>query len=347
MGLMFATGLFMIGGWLGDQLAFDRKPMGEIFRAVKAKQVPPYNRMQVVALIVAIVSLLFITTIAHAAAPQPVLGRTPAEVHALFPIIIDQHMRTNGNFHVHNLGALELANLAALYQHANGTTAPLLRILAQNADSEGLTRVASAFGQQATAAAVAKYSSPAVALAFTSSPPKPTVVAPIMKALPSMSPMRWISQKPRLIKAGFMLVGAPTPDMSLYEIYLEYRTSPVGSLSVGSSLVETSTYAGNQLIWAAGVGYTVGTGINMLLDDYFPDTAISLGNLIGGFVDSLTNPSNTSSTNGQIESDINGAIQSTGIGGVPDNSTGDYGIMSDMYQTYSCGGNNCTIHPHN
>lgn len=61
----------------------------------------------------------------------------------------------------------------------------------------------------------------------------------------------------------------------------DFRTAPVGNLSVPGALSETLSFAGGRLIAAWGVGYAVGTGISQLIQTYDP----SLDDAIGGTVD--------------------------------------------------------------
>lgn len=345
IGAIVAMGLYSLGGWLGGRFYFTKsfRENVEIARANFGKPMPPLARtLQWLGFVVGVAAILASATTAHAAPVRelrPVFGTTPEEIHASFPINMDQNMRANGNFHVHNLRPVELANLAALYQDANhGSTASILQILAQNVDAEGLTRVAAAFGQAATEAAVKRYSKPDVALAFASSPRKAVVPATITRAIPKRLPAKGTY-------GGYMLRVQTTPnlDMSLYDIYLNYRTLPVGSLSVGASLVQTSVYSSFWLVGAWTAGYTVGTAVNSFLNNYFPDATIILGDTIGNLVDDIKNSidwttSTTTPETGHHEYDLNGAIQSAGSpfnsdgldgSAEPSGSSGDYGVYSD------------------
>lgn len=101
-----------------------------------------------------------------------VLGTTPAEIHARFAGVIEQNFRTGDpNKLVHALTSHELADLATLYKRAGGTTT-LLELIAKHVDADGLTLVASAFGQTETEAAAASYAPSAVFAEFKSLPVK-------------------------------------------------------------------------------------------------------------------------------------------------------------------------------
>lgn len=74
---------------------------------------------------------------------------------------------------------------------------------------------------------------------------------------------------------------APTLDMTLQEIYLEFRTAPVGSLSVEAATFSTAAYAMINLTAAWTAGYIIGSGIHWVIQTYSP----SLDNQIGATMD--------------------------------------------------------------
>lgn len=57
---------------------------------------------------------------------------------------------------------------------------------------------------------------------------------------------------------------------TLYEIYLSYRTAPVGALGVNAALFETALFASARLVPAFYTGYHIGTGLSMLIQTYAP-----------------------------------------------------------------------------
>lgn len=71
---------------------------------------------------------------------------------------------------------------------------------------------------------------------------------------------------------------APNINMTLNEIYLDFRTDPVGSLGVRDALVETGLYAGADLTATWTVGNLIGQGLNYVIETYDP----GLGDAIGG-----------------------------------------------------------------
>jgi hypothetical protein len=80
--------------------------------------------------------------------------------------------------------------------------------------------------------------------------------------------------------------------MTLEEIYLEYRTAPIGSLSRAGALAETAQFAGVHLAGAAWAGQLIGTGISWLIQTYAPSLDDAIGGTIGGMIDNFWSASN-------------------------------------------------------
>jgi hypothetical protein len=83
----------------------------------------------------------------------------------------------------------------------------------------------------------------------------------------------------------------PTVDMTLEEIYLEYRTAPVGSLSPAGALSETAQFAGVRLSGAFGTGYSIGTGISWLIRNFAPNLNDAIGDTIAAMIENFWNAS--------------------------------------------------------
>jgi hypothetical protein len=315
-----ALGLLVLSEFLSGRGFLASKPITEVFQAFKQGKVPPLSPVAMTLrtvgwVLMAVCLTLFATSRANAAtSPPAIFGTTPAQIDASFPAFMDHAMSTNGAFHVRNLGPDELAKLAFLYERTAGTTAPLLKILASQLGSNDLQRVAAAFGQEATAAAVKTYARPTVALAFMRSP-RPAVASSI--AMPASL-------------NTVVAAGGVNPDFTLYETYLNYRTMPTGAMSVGAALAETSIYAGMYLAAAWGAGYTVGTVVNNFINAYFPSVGDQIGSSVAWLVDNITKYVASPIFDGQWQSDLNGAIKGTGAGCVPDDTSGDYGIVAYM-----------------
>jgi hypothetical protein len=81
----------------------------------------------------------------------------------------------------------------------------------------------------------------------------------------------------------------PTPDMTLNEIYLEFRTAPGQALSIVSSIEETLTYVAIRSTSSFGAGYTVGSGASYLLENYAPDTNANIGGTVATMMTNVSN----------------------------------------------------------
>jgi hypothetical protein len=90
------------------------------------------------------------------------------------------------------------------------------------------------------------------------------------------------SQAQQALKSGGGVVvnAVPTVDMTLHEIYLEFRTAPVGSLSVGGSLYETAAFAATRMSVAFTTGYAIGTGMAWIIETYSPGTWDTIGGTV-------------------------------------------------------------------
>ena len=75
--------------------------------------------------------------------------------------------------------------------------------------------------------------------------------------------------------------------MTLEEIYLEYRTAPVGSLSPAGALSETAQFAGVRLSGAFGTGYTIGSGISWLIEHFAPNLNDAIGDTIASMIENF------------------------------------------------------------
>jgi hypothetical protein len=290
VGLTLAWALFSAGGWIGGRYRFN-KSIAQNYQTIKANRPMPVlaRRLQAAGMGIAAFSLLyfFFSAPANAAPPTQaydVIGRTPTEIDAKFSGNIDQAMRDKANFHVHNLNAEELGSLALLYRHSRGNTDVVLRIMASNVDAEGLTRVAAAFGQEATIAAVKKYAKPSVALEFASLPMKRAITPSILKSMPSLGQ---VSMSKGMYGGRMVRVQVPNTGMTIYEIYLAYRSAPMGSLTMGAAITETGIFVAGDLVLAGTIGEAVGSAFKSWMDSTFPDVTPAIGDAIGNIVDHL------------------------------------------------------------
>ena len=75
--------------------------------------------------------------------------------------------------------------------------------------------------------------------------------------------------------------------MTLEEIYLEFRTAPVGSLTPSAALAETAMYAGTWLYASWTIGSWIGNGLHQLIETYDPTLDETIGDTIGSMIDNF------------------------------------------------------------
>ena len=68
-----------------------------------------------------------------------------------------------------------------------------------------------------------------------------------------------------------------------YEIYLSFRTSPVGALAPRAAMYETVQLLGRPIAWSWAGGYATGSVVRDLMQTYTPD----LYDAIGGTIDQM------------------------------------------------------------
>lgn len=254
------------------------------------------------------------------------LGSTPEEIQQNFAAIQEMNFATgNAKTIVSHLSDKELKDLAARYdQTAPAGDNDLLRVMATKLDTESLIRVAKAFGSNATQIAVQKYAPANVKESFR----KQLAITPNVPAMASALSSMAVFSGPRTM-------ASPTPDMTLRDIYLEFRTAPIGSLTPASALEETAIYAGSRLVWAWGVGYAFGTGVHYLIENYDP----SLDDVIGGTIQTMIDDVGTATTEfeqGNFESGIDSLFgTSLSSGG---NYDGDWDVSESFGFYESSGG---------
>jgi cytochrome c553 len=281
--------------------------------------------------------------------PNPagnVLGTTQAEIHARFAGVVEQNFRTgNMNKIVHNLSARELADLAAVYKNATSTPSVLLQIVAKGVDADGLASVASAFGQEETAAAVAHYAPAVVANAFAQLPVKNAAERSVQlsEALTAARATGG-AENPDAPTGGGGPPGTKGPNLGMtpYEIYLEFRTAPFGADSALVALYESSQYMGGSvgLVWKGAT--TVGQAVSGLIQTYDP----TLDDAIGGTVSNMISQIGTAATElaqGQIEAAWDSLfaipkVSSSTTVPLPTTSFGDFGVTFSMADYTDTGG---------
>lgn len=214
--------------------------------------------------------------LAGAGTAARVVGTTPAAVERNFIGVVTRNLANAGTAsRVARLSDRELDGIARhAAQGAPVDRAALLKLFATRLDGASLVRVAHAFGRAPVEAAVRTYADPATRAAFAIGivgllPPPDDGGGGGTTPYPSPSPPR------------------PTIDMTLEEIYLEFRTAPIGSLSPSAALAETSMFVGRYLSTSFTAGALVGTGISWLIQNYAPGVDDAIGGTIANMIDNF------------------------------------------------------------
>lgn len=271
-----------------------------------------------------------------------IIGRTPAEIHAKFASVIESNFRNNSSeYIVQSLSDRELSDLAKRYQSVAGTSGtPLLQIFAQQLSAKSLLRAASAFGRAEVKDAVLKYSAPSVRDSFSA---QVVMITPMLRQ--GCDEENTCDEGgPRGGAGGSsggtgglppVAAGAGAWDMTLTEIYLDFRTAPIGSLSVKSALAATSIYTTVAVYGAWEIGTKLGTAINYVIEKYAPELSDAIGGTVYGMMEQL----HTAQSEWQIghwESGIDAVfgypISNSG------NPWGDWSSTAPMGDYYSGGG---------
>ncbi|MDQ7994610.1 MAG: hypothetical protein AAGC76_02020 [Luteibacter sp.] len=264
-------------------------------------------------------------------AATAVIGRNADEVKARFASVIEanfEHGATSGV--INHLSDKELAAIAGYYGQARGTEdTPLMKTLATRLDDAALARVAKAFGREQVAEAVRTYATPDVQSAFAV---RAAAMQPAMLPPPGGGGGGGGSGggNPPGTTAG----PSPTFDMTLEEIYLEFRTAPVGSLSVEASLAQTTIFAGGAVYLSYKTGDQVGTQINGLIDKYDPSLGDAIGGTVAGSIDAMANAADDVSK-GHYESAYDELF---GYPVTHSGTDGDWDTAAPMVEYYDAGG---------
>jgi len=201
--------------------------------------------------------------------PAMTLGRTPSEIDGNFAGVIESNF-THGSASLvlSRLTDKELVGIARLYRQTNAGRPPkLLDVLASRLTAKELVRVAGVFGVNDVNAAVQRSASHSVASMYAARVATGEVTIPTT-IMPMSGP-------------------APTRYMTLEEIYLEFRTAPVGSLGPAAAFSETVIYAGGQVAAAGAVGWKIGTEVGDLIQEYDPSLWDAIGGTVAGVADRI------------------------------------------------------------
>lgn len=194
-------------------------------------------------------------------------------VHKNLPQLIEQNLAMRSvqgaTAVIDNLTDKELGDLAHFYTQAlndTGHRGLLLPILAYRLDGVRLGRLSKHFGYAPVYAAVVQFT-PEKIEAFNAN------------SSPSYMGSGGVST---YAGAGQFL------NYTLYEIYLSFRTAPVGALGVTGALYETGATIAQPLGWAFLAGTTAGIATGSLIQTYNPPLWDAIGGTVAGMVDNIT-----------------------------------------------------------
>jgi hypothetical protein len=119
--------------------------------------------------------------------------------------------------------------------------------------------------------------------------------------------------------------AAPNVGMTLEEIYLDFRTAPIGALGVEAALYETFMFAGVEVWGAAQFGWSLGTEIGNLIKTYDPSLDAAINNFIATEVENFMSAS-TWTQEGSIEEQSDYHFGEY----VPLLDAGDFSVVNDM-----------------
>ena len=227
-----------------------------------------------------------------------VIGATPVQVDANFVAVIQHNLAsTSGAARLANLSNAELQDLAyAVTRRSGGNPWPVYSTIAAYSSAQ-----AARFSAAASLAVAAYTGTNAVA------------------------------KYAMYIKAG----PVPNLDMTIQEIYLEFRTAPVGALSVEASVASTITYAAGNLAGAYGAGTLIGSGIHWLIETYAPEWDNKIGATLDGIINTMISVASYARAEGQQELDLLTVLGlftyefSNGL------DLGDWGVLDDIFDAGS------------
>ena len=178
-----------------------------------------------------------------------------------------------------NLTDKELNQLAQLYVNSiaqSGGQGALVDVLAHRLQGKQLMRAAKSFGSAPMADALLRVA-----------PEKYELVGSGPQfAAPSIG-MASTSSLPPVMNSGYSQFFYYTPQ----EVYLSFRTAPVGALGITASLYETSLLFGAAATTAFSFGYATGTGLGWLIQHYSPSLWDAIGGTIDMMLESIFGPS--------------------------------------------------------
>ena len=272
-------------------------------------------------------------------------------VRSSFPQIIEQNFALRGPRATAELldgmTEQELSDLANLYTNAsasNGGNGQLLPMLARRLNDDRLVRVCDHFGFGPTYAALNAVA-PQRTSRFAMRADRNSIEPRIERFRPKVS----ISQlpegtqpRPGIQRVGYVRTQGSSKYLHYtpYEIYLDFRTAPVGSLSVTGALWEASTVMSQRLIPAYLTGYAIGTTVvEPLIRNYAPALYDKIGATVAASVDWLSRSwSGSIVDQGQAQRQTATLFGSSPLQIQYFSMGGDFGVSASWSTAFSSGG---------
>jgi hypothetical protein len=226
-------------------------------------------------------------------------GDLRSVLSAQTPLVLEQNIARFGDRRLHLLFSSltddELQLMSVIYTKAvasYGIRPHLLDMLAQRLSPSDLGRLSRHFGFAPVYEALVRRA-PQKAFEFERHS-HPNFMAPgPWSPIPQPSTRRPVKFLIDESSPSYFKRVTPTIEYTIYEIYLSYRTAPVGALGVNAALYETAVFAGQRLAFAYGAGYTVGTVLSSLIQTYAPALHNSIGGAIYNVVNWLSDAAST------------------------------------------------------
>lgn len=266
-------------------------------------------------------------------------------LHVSFPQIIEQNFARlsarRAALLIESLEGSELEHLAQAYTNAtinSNRRGRLHELLAIRLDGAQLGRTARAFGFAPLYGAIHRWAPEKSQRFIEHSSPL------FLPPTPGAMPPRRANLRPVQFRR-VQMSPAPSIEMTLLEIYLDYRTAPIGSLSPTAALYQTSVYSLGHLTAAYGFGFVVGTGLSWLLQTYAPSIHQRIGEGLYNFFTPLFNRFETGSISeiGGAQMGLAYGFELGGIAPVFAETGGDYGVVSEW--SSMAGGGGCGSNP--
>lgn len=239
-----------------------------------------------------------------------------AAIHSMFPQLIEQNFaQLRGDGAGRLLASMtpdELRALAGAYAAAAGPQGRLLDLFALRLTGRDMGRLTPYFGYE-------------------------PVYEALWRSAPNKSNEFEQFAATDVASGGIAVMSAGVNvDMTIPEIYLSFRTAPIGSLGVAAALYETAAFASRNLTLAYGSGYAVGTALSWTIQTYAPSLHDAIGSFIYNIVNSISQAVGTSAL-GQAQATASLSFGLGSLGGTFSSTGGDF-LVVRAWQTWSGGG---------